>query len=163
VRAHRLLRPRPVAPPRARCLSHLRLIPATPDAPTRRLVAVHGRSGQWEAIAAALGTGRPPAACLREFATGLEAASLLGPPGGAEDPAGLPGLPGPRTGLPLFTPQMDELLREQVQALGPRWKLIGHRMGLDSRQVRRRPRGWDCGTRLCGLTCVFCSGVLMSV
>jgi hypothetical protein len=102
---------------------------------------VHGRSGQWEAIAAALGTGRPACACLREFATGLEGAALVA---GVAQPEGSAGQPGARAGRPagaarggglLFTPRMDEMLREQVQALGPRWKLIGRRMGLDSRSV----------------------------
>ncbi len=118
-----------------------------------RLVERFGRCGQWEAIAAALGTGRPASACLKVYATDINglstalgfassdaAAATAGTAATAAGSSRQPDLPATRTGLPIFTPQMDEMLREQVQALGPRWRLIGQRMGLDRKQVYWR---WD--------------------
>lgn len=116
-------------------------------------MAKHGRSGRWAAIASELATGRPPGACLREYASALAGAASFAAVASA-----------PRAGLPLFSADMDAMLREQVAALGPRWRLIAQRMGLEPRQVYWRwekvlrstqKRGnWDVAEDLLLLTAI---------
>ncbi|KIZ04799.1 hypothetical protein MNEG_3152 [Monoraphidium neglectum] len=101
-----------------------------------QLVQQHGRNGQWEAIAAALGTGRPASACLRFFATQLGGAAAAAAAAAA---------------APVFTPQMDDELRRLVEAVGPRWRLIGQRMGLRAKQVGGRCKRRPCCGRPAGV------------